>query len=227
MTLDLDAIKARKDAATPGPWKWAGYTDGSIELRTVGQGGRRIVTTVRTEPCLVELPGEDWSVTADACDSCLAESKKTMDPWLNYRCPKEANLDTVWLHDNDGDLIRPANVWAVRERPYRNDVASVDHPDAEFIAHARQDIDDLVAEVEALRAALSQDQHVLALDDEGWSIEHLVSCRPYMTECGYHQAVADWAKNWDDFDAVAPVPNGRYALELNPDGTPLIGERIG
>jgi hypothetical protein len=158
-SLDIEAIKARAEAATRGPWGWRGQDDGSIELRALHSGGLRIISTARAAPCMVELQSEDeytpgdWVLTADACDGCKAEAAKTQDPWLNYRCSKPVNLDTIWLRGEH--FIEPSNKWAVRERPYRNDVERVDHPDAEFVAHAREDIPALIAEVERLRALLA------------------------------------------------------------------------
>jgi hypothetical protein len=40
-------------------------------------------------------------------------------------------------------------------RVYRADIIGIRHPDAEFIAHARQDVDDLLALVDELQAALA------------------------------------------------------------------------
>jgi hypothetical protein len=37
MPLDLDAIQARYDAATPGPWRWGGYLRGPIFLLSMAQ----------------------------------------------------------------------------------------------------------------------------------------------------------------------------------------------
>jgi len=94
--------------------------------------------------------------------------------------------------------------------------------DAEFIAHARTDVPALVAEVERLWEALNQSAHVIAFDDDGWSIEHLVECRPHMTRCAYHRAAVEAAKGWDE----PPRSPGRYAVNLTPDGALVIGERI-
>lgn len=138
--LDLDAIEALARAATPGPLAWRGYVDGSIELRTADRGGQRIVTTMRSEPCVVELADGSIALTAQACGSCLEEARKSEDPFVDYRCPKKENLDTIWLHDWGTHLIRPANDWAVREQPYRGDVARVEHPDARFIAEVSPDV---------------------------------------------------------------------------------------
>lgn len=155
---ELEAIKARAEAATPGEWAWRGYADGSIELRALHSMGKRIVTTTRSEPCVVELASDDifgdWVLTTDACDGCKAEAAKTRDPFVDYRCSKPENLDTIWLAGDH--VIEPSNNWAVREVPYRTDVVRVEHPDAAFIAHARTDVPALVAEVERLRTLLER-----------------------------------------------------------------------
>lgn len=69
--------------------------------------------------------------------------------------------------------------------------------------------------IEELEAAMSQTEHVLVLDPDGWAIEHLVECRrDGMTNCPYHRA-ADQLEE-------PPAPAGRYRmtnldpLELEP-----------
>lgn len=42
---------------------------------------------------------------------------------------------------------------AIKERDYRDDLERIDHPDAELIAHSRQDIEDLLDTIDALRDA--------------------------------------------------------------------------
>jgi hypothetical protein len=113
-----------------------------------------VITTMRAQPCVVLLDDDAIALTSDACDTCRAEMTKTRDPFVDWPgCPKEENLDTVWLTAAPG--VRPANSWAVREVPYRADIVGVEHPDAEFIAHAREDVPALIAEVERLRRALA------------------------------------------------------------------------
>ena len=45
----------------------------------------------------------------------------------------------------------------------------------------------LRAENEALKKALHQEDHFIVFTDDGWSLQHLVSCRPDMTTCEVHQ----------------------------------------
>lgn len=87
--LDLDAIRARLDAACPGPWKVYNGNEGSVDY------------------------GPLWAVANDA-----------------FHNPPEDD-DTPWI--------------AV-------DVHTGLQADAEFIAHARQDIPALLAEIDRLRA---------------------------------------------------------------------------
>ena len=41
--------------------------------------------------------------------------------------------------------------------------------------------------IEMLKEALHQDEHVIIFTDDGWSIQHLVECRPDMTRCEIHK----------------------------------------
>ena len=155
-------LRALAEAATPGPWGWRGHDDGAIELRALHSGGPRIISTNRLTPCIVSDGDLNLFVTTDACEPCRTEAAKTHDPFIDYTgCERPFdNVDTVWLWDQHH--IRPANTWAVREQPYRSDVAAVDHPDAAFIAAFNpstaltllDDLDRLRAENEKLRALL-------------------------------------------------------------------------
>lgn len=156
----LAELRAVATVATRGPWAWRGYTNQSIELRTVGQGGQRIIATQRSRPCVVGLADGSISLTLEACSSCRREYAKPHDPFVDRDapCENDENLDTVWLRDAEAGFIRPANHWAVREVPYRNDVARVDHPDATYIARVDPttllDVLDYVASLERqLRSA--------------------------------------------------------------------------
>ena len=41
--------------------------------------------------------------------------------------------------------------------------------------------------IEMLKEALHQDGHIIIFSDDGWSIQHLVECRPDMTKCEIHK----------------------------------------
>lgn len=135
MSLDLDAIKARCEAATPGPWYWGGNVTipGGIDLRAKVSGIPIVMQFRRwglqgAEPCF-------W---------------KRIDEGLK---------DAGWWpaqHQRARDI-------AVRERPYRGDIVRLENADAEFIAHSRADVEALVAEVERLRAENASLAHGLTV----------------------------------------------------------------
>lgn len=69
-------------------------------------------------------------------------------------------------------------------------------------------------EIEQLKEALGQKVHRIEIAEDGWSIEHLVTCRPNMTECPVHIAVSQMPSEW--------FPSwGRYEVELSKDGDPI------
>lgn len=152
--MTADDLRALSAAATPGPWGWRGNDDGAVELSALHSGYRRVLTTVRSEPCIIYTEAEGLIVTDEACDDCRAEAAKMHDSFDGYRCPKEANLGTIWLQDLDAHVIRPANTWAVREVPYRSDVVAVQHPDAELIVWLRNHADALANLIDAASAVL-------------------------------------------------------------------------
>ena len=93
--LDLDAIRARADAATPGPWVAEAYVYG--------------------------------------------------DPEDGYGPPQDWQIKTAGWTKHAGSVI-------VSHQPYEGGGVN-EEADAEFIAHARQDVPDLLAELARLRAA--------------------------------------------------------------------------
>src|SRR5665213_2584999 len=70
-----------------------------------------------------------------------------------------------------------------------------------------------VAEVDRLRAALNQTTHYLILNDDGWSLEHLVSCRLEMTNCDFHMEVADKSDYYQSL-----FGSGRFPVVFGIDG---------
>lgn len=125
--------------ATEGPWYWGGYSDGSIDLRAAASMTPIVLSAMRSIPCVVTLADGSWAVTADACDACIAESKETHDPFVDYsKCDRAVDTaGTLWLRDPEAGFMRPANEWAEQEVEYRADVKAVAHPDAALICWLR------------------------------------------------------------------------------------------
>lgn len=66
-----------------------------------------------------------------------------------------------------------------------------------------------------LRKALNQDEHYCVFDDNGWSIEHLVSCRPNMTECEFHKIM-------HETDYLHKHARGRFVMKLTATDFELV-----
>ena len=70
-----------------------------------------------------------------------------------------------------------------------------------------------------LRAALNQTSHYLVLSENGWGIEHLVSCRlSGLTNCEIH-LLAD-----NNSEMFREWTYGRYEISLGQDGELIIEE---
>lgn len=123
MTDRLESIKARRDAATPGPWYWGGnLTAKGIDLRA------RISNTP------IVMAFRRWGNGGEPCF------------WK-----RDPQKDPAFF----GEYQRARDI-AIREVPYRDDVARLDNADAEFIARSREDIDWLISEVDTLRLRLEK-----------------------------------------------------------------------
>lgn len=67
--------------------------------------------------------------------------------------------------------------------------------------------------IEEYSNALVQTDHFIVISDTGWSVEHLIDCRPNMTACKYHQ------KSEEIFGHAygGYMPTGRYKIaSLDP-----------
>ncbi len=154
----LAAIKARASAATPGPWSWRRYSDEDPCL----QGARtRIVMSVIRRERLADDPEtksyedyvRDWEtpyVDADGKDGY----RRLTDEEVAEHVKKD------WLQDPWGGP-QYDNRLAFRDHrtnimEYARNIAGLEHPDAEFMEHARADVDALIAEVERLTAERDQ-----------------------------------------------------------------------
>lgn len=123
----LDAIEARANAATQGPWRWE-VNRMSKSMHLVGSpkyGSEFVMGFVR------------WGMNGA---QALFRRAVTRDGRTWHRMEKaEAFMVPIPGREHHAD-------WA----------AAIDQPDAGFIAHARADVPALVAEVRRLRAALTE-----------------------------------------------------------------------
>lgn len=144
----LAQIVARRDAATPGPWRWTGNTDvRQMELSTVKFGRMVVMNFTR------------WGMSGAQPQFGIGRSWKP-DPTSAYDftshglMTKASELPVFEVSPTATDRSDP--------RVYRSDLVGIRHPDAEFIAASRQDVDDLLAEVARLHGELLEAQGRLA-----------------------------------------------------------------
>ena len=164
--LDIEAIRARSDAAAPGPWWWGGNVDhhGDVGLRG-RKPGSGVIDIMRNAPEDVDeaSAGREWDTT-DASDWI---GRVDYIEWRTHN-PKDhlafLREDELFVeHGRNLAIFEVARNQGLpddtpRDHPkiYRGDVVGVRNANAEFIAHARADIPALLAEVESLRTDLQR-----------------------------------------------------------------------
>jgi hypothetical protein len=127
-SLDLAAIQARADAATSGPWHWAGNVDSRhIYLANWVPGMGR---------CTV-MDFSRWGMQE-------ARPRFADDNFMMK------NADTMPVFE-----VSPRSTRRDDPAVYRADLIGIRHPDAEFIAAARTDVPALVARVRADESKLA------------------------------------------------------------------------
>jgi hypothetical protein len=170
--IDLQAIRGRAAAALPGPWYWGG----NVETQTIrltalqGRNGRRGVYEV--------MDFVRWGMQkAQPRFLNLIEGGHWMVPAKNIPifevCPEATSFDDP--------------------RVYRGDLIGLRHPDAEFIAHSRQDVEDLLAYIDELEAKLHAQEPLVsyALNAAGMK-------SPFTPAgVGAHRAVAEYERRRD------------------------------
>ena len=173
--LDLDAIKARLDAATPGPWFWWGNTDThSTALcgRQPGIGVCEVISTVSVKRSTTGREADaNRSSLRDLTDLTEEEIEGHIREWAFDEWSGEAREDQRLAITDENYIRRSVEEVAVyqvaraqglpddtprdHEKVYRADICDVRTPNGRFLAHSRQDVEDLVAEVERLRALVA------------------------------------------------------------------------
>jgi hypothetical protein len=155
----IDAIRARANRATPGPWGWFGNTKSNHIYLATRHWGRHMVMGFRRWGMQSAQP-EFWN--RDDPQGI----KQHLGPDSRHVTAGEAAIYEV------APEARSAN----DRRVYRHDVVGIRNADAAFIAHSREDIDYLLGEVDRLRGLLEEGQGVFPEEGRvrqvGWYCEH-------------------------------------------------------
>lgn len=143
-TIDLDALERIAQAATSGPWHWAGNTDtGEPYLATWTKGyGRCQVLAIGFDER--STTGRDADrLRADAEEFDLGDPDELVQQWAYdafgqpVREPRlEFVTDLMCVNARDLAVYEVAPNALSREDPdvYRADISGIRHPDAEHIA---------------------------------------------------------------------------------------------
>lgn len=164
----LAEIQSRVDRATGQAWHWAGNIDtgepylatwlpgwGRCQIFSIGHE-TRTVDDARSQEYREDLRSEEGLTDEDEIHERVLDS--ITDENGNY-----VTVPRLWFY-GDG-VAAPAREQVVfevapeatsREDPkvYRADIVDIRHPDAQFIAHSREDVEALLNEVHRLKALL-------------------------------------------------------------------------
>ena len=121
----LKEIRDRAAAATPGPWQWFGNWDfREVYLATVNYGRRYVLGFRRWG-----MQGAQPVFRSKPGDGATLQTASEVP--VSEVCRSATSRDD--------------------HRVYRGDLVGFRNADAEFIANARQDVDDLLAMIDAVR----------------------------------------------------------------------------
>lgn len=122
----LEEIRTRTTEASDGPWFWRG----NVDVRSLRLSRSR--------------PGLGLCTVMDFARWGMQSARPRFT----------RSVDDLWMADADAmpvfEVCRDATERS-DERVYRGDVVGIRHPDAEFIAHSRADVEWLLAEVDRLK----------------------------------------------------------------------------
>lgn len=173
----LQEIQERAAAATPGPWMWRGNVDHQDPILSWYKPGWGRCEVLRHYPRERQAGDPETKAFDDYLRDVSIRDNATGE-YRSYTDEERADqVRTEWLEDESGEprtdtrlaFAHPEYMHALdaRElavfevcptatdrndpRVYRADIVGVRHPDAEFIAHSRQDVDDLLAIIAKVR----------------------------------------------------------------------------
>ncbi len=181
---DLDALKSLTEAATPGPWHWAGNTDtGEPYLATwlPGAGRCQIFSIGYEERSTTGRAAEQ--VRSNAVEFGLGDPDELVQQWAHdsfgqpVREPRlQFMTDLMCVDARDLVVYEVAPDATTRDDPnvYRADITDIRHPDAELIAAARTAVPELIERVEAAEKRIAAVEALHAPD---------TVMRDYCAEC--------------------------------------------
>jgi hypothetical protein len=129
------------------------------------------------------------SLTPERLAEIKARTEKaTPGPWTTHVLPRSVGGQTVTVHSESGPYTM---AWTVDIPPEIGGMVAA--PDAVFIAHAREDIPDLLTEVKRLRAGDAPADHLALLR---------LGLRRVMAERDALQAKLDQVREWAEDNDV-------------------------
>lgn len=140
----LEQVRRREAKATPGPWRWFGNTDFHDIYLATSRFGRQFVMQFRR-----------WGMRG--AQPVFSDGRK-------WRPDPASTMDFI-----AGEGMTPASEMPVYEvapgatqrrddRVYRADLAGIRNPDADFIAHSREDVRLLLEVIADLQSELRDAQ---------------------------------------------------------------------
>lgn len=201
---DIDAIRKRADAATPGPWGWFGNTDTRDIYLSTRQWGRQFV-----------MQFTRWgmnSATPVFCDGRTWSADPQSGPQSGMDFGESGGMTKA--HEMPVYEVAPNATNRLDKGVYRADLAGIRNPDAEFIAAARQDVDDLLAEVDRLRADNQRLRDGIAeVADRREADARVYQATGEAEQAGYHRGMATELRRLaKDRSDTAGVPSEEQRL---------------
>lgn len=161
MKPTLEVIRDRMNRATPGPWGWFGNTAVQHIYLATQRWGRHMV-----------MQFDRWGMQ-NAQPTFFERPKPE-------QVRKSIVADSVFRKASDVPVYEVAPHARSKSNPavYREDLVGIRNADATFIAHSREDVEWLVAEVDRLTALLAEGSVVVVdgkpqtLRHVGWQCKH-------------------------------------------------------
>tara|TARA_R110002051_G_scaffold314950_3_gene392637 strand:+ start:5370 stop:6122 length:753 start_codon:yes stop_codon:yes gene_type:complete len=184
-------IRARAAAASGTEWHWAGNIDHQepyLATWIPGAGRCQVLSTVDYER---EVDSVEGRIARDDLSDHFDDPEaldQAVEEWAEQRDTRLVLMGPDLMVERARDLavyeVAPQATSRQDPKVYRADIVGIRHPDAEFIAHSRADVDYLLAENDRLRAALDRfaKQSSESLLSKGWHLNSDEQIREALAE---------------------------------------------